>query len=74
MRLLVFAVLERFLEDGEDQAADDGADEDGDKIHQRVANGRDDEDTAVRCAQRAVEGHRQSTRDGGADDAGRDDA
>ena len=61
-------LLDRLFEQRENDRTDDSADEDAHEVHERVADGRDDEDAAVRRAQRAVKEHRECTRECGADD------
>ena len=63
-------LLQGLLQHGEHCAADYGANEDGDEVHHRVADGGDYEDAAVGSAEGAVEGHGESACYGRADDAG----
>ena len=70
----VMLLLDRFLEQGEDDGTDDGTDEDAHEVHERVADGRDDEDAAVRGTQGAVKEHGERARECRAHDHGGDDA
>ena len=63
-------LIQGLLQHGEHCAADHGANEDGDEVHHRVADGGDYEDAAVGSTEGAVEGHGQGACHSGANEAG----